>query len=335
LLPFFNAGNFMNPNRRTLLQLIAVAAAVAGAPRLASALDYPTRPVRIIVGFPAGSTSDVLARLVAQRLSERLGQPFVVEDRSGASGNIATEAVVHAPADGYTLLLAGSNHAINDTLFKNLGFSFNRDIAPIAGIMQTPGVMEVNPSVPAKTVPEFIAYAKANPGKINMGSGGTGSLIHMYGVLFMLMTGVKMVDVPYPGTPPALADLIAGRLQVMFDNVPTSLGFVRDGRLRPLAVIASKHIDVLPDIPPLGDYLPGYEGRLWQGIAAPKNTPSEIIEKINTEINTALANPQFNARIVALGGTPLSLSPAAFGRLIAEDTAKWGKVIRDANIKLE
>jgi tripartite-type tricarboxylate transporter receptor subunit TctC len=321
--------------RRSFLQLVAGAAAIVGAPLPALALDYPTRPVRIIVGFPAGSTSDVLARLVAQRLSERLGQPFVVEDRSGASGNIATEVVVKAPSDGYTLLLAGSNHAINDTLYKNLGFTFNGDIAPIASLMRTPGVMEVNPSVPAKTVPEFIAYAKANPGKVNMGSGGTGSLIHMYGVLFMLMTGVNIIDVPYRGTPPALADLLAGRVQVMFDNVPTSLGYIRDGRLRPLAVTAPAHVDVLPGIPPLGDYLPGYEGSLWQGIAAPKNTPPEIIDKLNAEINAALADAQFKARIIALGGTPLPLSSAEFARLIAEDTAKWGKVIRDANIKPE
>ena len=323
----------MKRPRRKFLHLVASAAALAAAPRIGLALDYPTRAVRIVVGFPAGSTSDILARLIGQRLSERLGQPFVVENRTGASGNIATEAVVSAPPDGYTLLLVGSNHAINATLFSNLSFNFNRDIAPIASIMRTPGVMEVNLSVPAKTVPEFIAYAKENPGKINMGSGGNGSLIHMYGVLFMLMTGVNIVDVPYRGAPPALADLLAGQVQVMFDNVPTSLAYIRDGRLRPLAVTAAARVDVLPEIPPLGDYLPGYEGGLWQGMGAPKNTPAEIIDKLNMEINAALADPGFKARIVGLGGTAISLSPAGFGKLVVEETEKWGKVIREANIK--
>ncbi len=271
--------------------------------------------------------------MIAQRLSQRLGQPFVVEDRTGASGNIATEAVVSAPPDGHTLLLVGSNHAINATLFNNLSFNFDRDIAPIGGLMRTPGVMEVNPSVPARTVPEFIAYAKANPGKINMGSGGNGSLIHMYGVLFMLMTGVDIVDVPYRGAPPALADLLAGQVQIMFDNVPTSLPSIRDGRVRPLAVTTPTRVDVLPDVPRLGDYLPGYEGSLWQGIGAPKNTPAEIIEMLNTVLHAALADPRFTSRIVDLGGSPLSLSPAGFGKFIAEETEKWGKVIREANIK--
>jgi tripartite-type tricarboxylate transporter receptor subunit TctC len=302
-------------------------------PHAAVALDYPTRPVHILVGFPAGSTSDVVARLIAQRLSERLGQPFVVEDRTGASGNIAAEAVANAAADGSTLLLAGSNNAINDTLFDNLPFNFNRDIAPIAGIMRTPGVMEVNPSVPARTVPEFIDYAKAHPGKINMGSGGTGSLIHMYGVLFMSLTGVKLVDVPYRGAPPALADLLTGQIQIMFDNVPTSLGFIRDGRLRPLAVTVSTRVDTLPSLPPLGEFLPGYDGSLWQGLAAPKNTPLETINKLSVEIKLALSDPQFKSRIVALGGTPSTLSAAEFGDLIAKDTQKWGKVIRKAGLR--
>jgi tripartite-type tricarboxylate transporter receptor subunit TctC len=319
--------------RRRFLHLAAGAAALPAVSRIARAQTYPTRPVRIVVGFPAGSTSDILARLIGQRLSERFGQPFVVENRTGASGNIATEAVVSAPPDGYTLLLVGSNHAINATLFNNLSFNFNRDIAPIGSIMRTPGVMEVNPSVPAKTVPEFIAYAKANPGKINMGSGGNGSIIHMYGVLFMLMTGVDIVDVPYRGAPPAVADLLAGQVQIMFDNVPTSLGYIRDGRLRPLAITAATRVDVLQDIPPLGDYLPGYEGSLWQGMGAPKNTPAEIIDKLNMEINAALADPKFKARIFDLGGTALSLSPDGFSKLIAEETEKWGKVIREANIK--
>jgi tripartite-type tricarboxylate transporter receptor subunit TctC len=322
----------MRLNRRQALHILAGSAALA-APRFARAADYPERPVKILVGFPAGSTSDGLARLIGQTLSERLSQPFIVEDRTGASGNIATEAVVNAPPDGYTLLLAGSNHAINDTLYAGLPFSFSRDIAPVASIMRTPGVMEVNPSVPVKTVPEFIAYAKANPGKINMGSGGTGSLMHMYGVLFMLMAGVKLTDVPYRGAPPALLDLLAGQVQVVFDNVPTSLGYIRAGRLRALATTASAHVDALPGIPPLSDYLPGYEGTLWQGIGAPRKTPEEIITKLNREINAALADPQFKARIIALSGVPLALSPADFGKLIASDTAKWGKVIRQADIK--
>jgi tripartite-type tricarboxylate transporter receptor subunit TctC len=323
----------MAPGFRSLLCVFVGVLGVMITPHAAVALDYPTRPVRILVGFPAGSTSDVVARLIAQRLSERLGQSFVVEDRTGASGNIAAEAVANAPADGYTLLLAGSNNAINDTLFDNLPFNFNRDIAPIAGIMRTPGVMEVNPSVPARTVPEFIDYAKAHPGKINMGSGGTGSLIHMYGVLFMSLTGVKLVDVPYRGAPPALADLLTGQIQIMFDNVPTSLGFIRDGRLRPLAVTVSTHVDTLPSLPPLGEFLPGYEGSLWQGLAAPKNTPQETIDKLSVEIESALSDPQFKSRIVALGGTPSTLSAAEFGNLIAKDTQKWGKVIRQAGIK--
>jgi tripartite-type tricarboxylate transporter receptor subunit TctC len=318
---------------RSLLCVLLGVLGVMLTPCAAIALDYPTRPVRILVGFPAGSTSDVVARLIAQRLSERLGQPFVVEDRTGASGNIAAEAVANAPANGYTLLLVGSNNAINDTLFDYLPFKFNRDIVPIAGIMRTPGVMEVNPSVPARTAAEFIGYARAHPGKINMGSGGNGSLIHMYGVLFMSLTGVKLVDVPYRGAPPALADLLTGQIQIMFDNVPTSLGFIRDGRLRPLAVTVSTRVDTLPDLPPLGDFLPGYEGSLWQGLAAPKNTPQETIDKLSVETKSPLSDPQFKSRIVALGGTPSTLSAAEFGDLIAKDTQKWGKVIREAGIK--
>jgi tripartite-type tricarboxylate transporter receptor subunit TctC len=323
----------MKIHRRRFLS-ITVGTAAALAPSIARA-DYPQRPVRILVGFPAGSTSDAIARLTAQRLSERLGQPFVVENRTGASGNIATEAVVSAPPDGYTLLLTGSNHAINDTLYSNLPFSFSRDIAPVASLMRTPGVMEVNPSVPVKTVPEFIAYAKANPGKLNMGSGGNGTIIHLYGVLFMLMTGVNLTDVPYHGSPPALADLLAGQVQIMFDNVPTSLGFIKAGSLRPLATTAASRTDLLPDLPPLSDFLPGYEGTLWQGIGAPGKTPVEIIRKLNAEINAALADPQFSARVTELGGNAIALSPDDFGKLIAADTEKWGKVIREGNVKPE
>jgi tripartite-type tricarboxylate transporter receptor subunit TctC len=318
--------------RRKFLRVAGGAVALPVASRMASALDYPTRPVRIVVGFPGGSTSDAIARLIGQRLSEQFGQPFVVEDRPGASGNIATEAVVNAPPDGYTLLLLGSNHAINDTLFKDLSFSFSRDIAPIASIMSTPGVMEVNPAVPATTVPEFIAYARANPGKINLGSSGNGSLVHMYGVLFVLMTGLNIVDVAYRGSPLAVADLLAGQLQIMFDNVPTSLGYIKAGRLRPLAVTTTTRVETLPDLPPLSDFLPGYDGSLWQGLGAPRNTPAAIVDKLNDGVNAALDDPAFVAQIRALGGLPLQLSPAAFGKLVAEDTAKWGKVIRDANV---
>jgi len=318
--------------RRKFLRVAGGAVALPFASRMARALDYPTRPVRIVVGFPGGSTSDAIARIVGQRLSEKLGQPFIVEDRPGASGNIATEAVVNAPADGYTLLLLGSNHAINETLFKDLSFSFSRDIAPIASIMSTPGVMEVNPSVPAKTVPEFIAYARANPGKINLGSSGNGSLIHMYGVLFVLMTGLNIVDVAYRGSPPAVADLLAGQLQIMFDNVPTSLGYINSGRLRPLAVTTKMRVEALPDLPPLSDFLPGYDGSLWQGLGAPRNTPAAIVDKLNGEVNAAFNDPAFITQIRALGGLPLQLSPAAFGKFIADDTAKWGNVIRDANV---
>jgi len=325
----------MNLRRRQLLCLAAGAAAPPVWSRIAWAQAYPSRPVRIIVGFPAGSTSDIIARVLGQWLSERLGRPFVIDNRPGASGNIATEAVVRAPPDGYTLLLVGSNHAINATLYQGLNFDFMRDIAPIASVMRTPGVMEVNPSVRAQTVPEFIAYAKANPGKINMASAGNGTVIHLAGELFNMMAGVDLIHVPYRGAPPALTDLLGGQVQVMFDNLPTSLEYIKAGKLRPLAVTTATRLDVLPSVPPLADFVPGYETSLWQGLGAPRNTPAEIIDKLNKEINAGLADPDFRARLADLGGTVLARSPADFGKLIADDAAKWAKVIKFAGIKPE
>ncbi len=322
--------------RRRFLRLAAAAAAVLPAvARVARAQTYPARPVRIMVPFTPGSTSDTLARLMGQWLSERLGQPIVIENRAGASGNFATEAVVRAAPDGYTLLLVTLSNAINASLYGNLAFNFIRDIAPIAGIMRTPGVMEVNPSVPAKTAPEFIAYAKANPHKITMASAGNGASSHLAGELFMLMTGIDMVHVPYRGSPPALTDLMGGQVQVMFDNIPTSIEYIRAGKLRPLAVTAATRLDVLPDVPPLNDFVPGYETSLWLGLGAPRNTPGEIIGKLNSEINAALADPRMKARLADLGGIVLPGTPADFGKLIADDTEKWAKVIRTANIKVE
>ena len=321
--------------RRQFLHLAAGTAALPAMSRVTTAQTYPTRPVRVMVGFPAGSTSDFVARLMGQWLSQRLGQPFIIENHPGASGNIATEAAVRATPDGYTLLLVGSNNAINATLFSKLKYNFIHDIALIASIWRTSGVMEVNPSVPAKTVPEFISYVKANPGKITMASAGNGSILHMYGALFTLMTGINLVDVPYRGAPPALTDLLGGRVQVMFDNVPTSLGYIRAGKLRPLAVTAVTRLDVLPDVPPLADFVPDYEASLWQGMGAPKDTPTEIISRLNSEINLALADTTIKTRLSELGGLPLGGTPADFGKLIAAETKKWAKVIRAANIKAE
>jgi tripartite-type tricarboxylate transporter receptor subunit TctC len=291
--------------------------------------------VRIIAPFaPAGNT-DLLARLIGQWLSERLGQPFIIENRPGAGTNIGTEAVVRAPADGYTLLLISPSAAINATLYDKLNFVFLRDIAPVAGVIRAPLVMEVNPTVPAKTVPEFIAYAKANPGKLTMASPGIGTASHVFGELFKMMAGVKMVHVPYRGTGPALTDLIGGQVQIFFDGLPTSLEHIRSGKLRALAVTTATRSDVLPDIPTLSDFLQGYEASLWFGFGAPKNTPSEIVNKLNEEINAALDDPKMKARLADLGGTVLPGSPADFGKLIADETEKWGKVIRAANIKAE
>ena len=321
--------------RRQFLHLAAGAAALPAMPRIARAQAYPTRPVRIIVGFPAGGSADLAARLVAQWLSERLGQQFVVENRPGAGANIAVEAAVNAPADGYTLLLVGPPQAINAALYDKLNFNFLRDIAPIASILRYPNVMEVHPAVPVKTVPEFIAYAKANPGKLNFASAGNGTSQHVSGELFRAMTGVNMVHVPYRGNAPALTDLVGGQVQVMFDNIPTSIEHIRAGKLRSLAVTTTARSDVLPDLPTVADFVPGYEASGWFGIGAPRNTSAEVINVLNSEIKAGLADSKFKARLANLGSTALVLSPAEFGKHLVDETEKWGKVIRAANIKPE
>jgi tripartite-type tricarboxylate transporter receptor subunit TctC len=290
----------------------------------------------LIVGTSASTAPDILARLMGQWLSERLGHPFVIDNRPGAGGNIGSEAVVRAPPDGYTLLLVTPSAAINATLYETLNFNYIRDLAPVAGVIRVPLVMEVNPSFPAKTVPDFIAYARANPGKINMASAGNGTPQHVAGELFKIMTGVNMVHVPYRASAPAVTDLLSGQVQVLFDAIPGSIGFLSAGTLRPLAVTTTMRQEVLlPDIPTVGEFVAGYEASGWQGIAAPKNTPVEIVERLNKEINAGLADTNMKARIADLGGTVLALSPAEFGQLIADETEKWGKVIRTANIKVE
>jgi tripartite-type tricarboxylate transporter receptor subunit TctC len=321
--------------RRSFLRLAAGAAALPAVSRIARAQAYPSRPVRIIVPFaPAGST-DIVARLLGQWLSERLGQQFIIENRPGASGNIGTEAVVRAPADGYTLLLGAGVNAVNATLYDKLNFEFIRDIAPVAGIDRLPFVMEVNPSVPAKTVPEFIAYARVNPGKINMASAGNGTIPHIAGELFKIMTGVSMLHVPYRGEAPALTGLLGGQVQVYFGTVPGSIEYIRVGKLRPLAVTTATRSEALPDVPTLSQFVPDYEASGWHGIGVPKKTPTKIVDKLNKEINAALADPKIEARLAALGVTTLQGSPADFGKLIADDTEKWAKVVRAANIKPE
>jgi len=319
--------------RRQFLHLAAGAAAFPVATRIASAQSYPSRPVHIIVGFPPGGATDINARLIGQWLSERLGQPFIIENRPGAGSNIGTELVVHAAPDGYTVLLAGPPTAINATLYEKLNFNFIRDIAPIASIVREPLIMVVNPSVPAKTVPEFIAYAKANPGKINMASAGNGSVVHIAGELFKMMAGVDMVHVPYKGGGPGVTDLLGGQVQVMFATAPSSIEFVRAGKLRALAVTTATRLAALPDIATVGEFVPGYEASGFYGLGAPKNTPLEIIDKLNKEINASLADPKLKARIAETGGTVLAGSSTDFEKLIAEETDKWGKVIRAANIK--
>jgi tripartite-type tricarboxylate transporter receptor subunit TctC len=320
--------------RRQFLYLAAGAAALPAVSRFAWAQTYPTRPVRIVVTFPAGSTSDLLARPMAQWLQERLGQPFVVDNRPGAGGTIGTEAVVRASPDGYTLLLISGAHTVNATLYDKLSFNFIRDIAPVAGISRETGVMVVNPSVPAETVPDFIAYAKANPGKINMASAGIGASTHVAGELFKMMTGVNMVHVPYRGSPPALTDLLGGQVHVYFGPIAGSIEYVRAGTLRALAVTTAKRSEALPDLPTVGEFVPGYEASAVWGVGAPRNTPAEIVDKLNKEINAGLADPKIKARL-ELSGTVLPGSPADFGKLIAEETEKWAKVIRAANIKAE
>jgi tripartite-type tricarboxylate transporter receptor subunit TctC len=321
--------------RRQFLHLTAGAAALPAVSRIAWAQAYPTRPVRIIVGNPAGSASDILARLMGQWLSERLGQPFVIENRPGAAGNLAAEAVVRALSDGYTLLLVIAANTINVTFYDKLNFNFIRDIAPVASISRTPLVMTVNPSFPARTVPEFIAYAKANPGKLNMASPGNGSVQHVAGELFKIMTGVDMRHVPYRGSPQALTDLLGGQVQVMFDTVPSSIEYIRTGKLRPLAVTTTRHLDVLPGVPTVAEFATGYEASGWVGIGAPRNSPVDIVGRLNNEINAGLADPKVKARVADLGGMELVSSPVEFGKLIADETEKWSKVIRAAGIKAE
>jgi len=316
--------------RRRFLQL----AALPVVSRIARAQDsYPTRPVRLLVGFAAGGPADIVARLTAQWLTERLGQQVIVENRVGAASNVAAEAVVRSPPDGYTLLYVTVSNAVNATLFDNLSFDLSRDIVPIASITRSPGVLEVNPSFPAKTVREFIAYAKANPGKINMASAGPGSAPHLYTELFKMMAAVDVVQVHYRGSAPALPDLIGGQVQAMFDPIASSIGHIRLGKLRPLAVTTATRLEVLPDVPTVGDFVPGYEASGWYGIAAPRGTPAEIVNRLNMEINAALANPEMKARFADLGGTVLPGSPADFRKLFADEIQKWGKVIRTTNIK--
>ena len=319
--------------RRTFLHLAAGAAALPAMSRIARAQAYPSRPVRWILSAPPGGALDIVARLMGQWLSERLGQPFVIENRTGGGGNIATEAVVRAPPDGYTLLMVTMVHAVNATLYDRLNFNFIRDIAPVAPISREPNVMVVNPSVPTKTVSEFIAYAKANPGKINMASSGNGTSPHMGGELFKAMTGVDVVHVPYRGGAPALTDLIGGQVQVMFAFISSSIEYIRAGKLRALAVTTTTRSPALPDVPVVGDFVPGYEASSWIGLGVPKNTPTEIVDKLNREINAGIADPKIRARLADLGSTVFPGSPADFGKHIADETEKWGKVIRAANLK--
>jgi tripartite-type tricarboxylate transporter receptor subunit TctC len=315
------------------LQLAAGAAALPAVSHVARAQTYPTRPVRLVVGAPAGGGFDIVARLMGQWLSERLGQSFVIENRPGAGSNIATEAVVRALPDGYTLVLVTAVNAISTSLYEKLSFNLSRDIAPVAGITRVHDVMVANLSVPSRTVPEFIAYAKANPGKLTMASGGVGTPSHLEGELFKTMTGVDTLLVPYRGVASALTDLLGGQVQVTFTSMPSVIEYLRAGRLRALAVTTATRSDALPDIPTMDSFLPGYEGGIWYGLGAPKATPAEIVNKLNKEVNAALDDPKMKARLADLGGTPLPGSPAEFGKLIAEETEKWGKVIRAANIK--
>lgn len=321
--------------RRRVLRLATAVAALPLTAQRTPAQSYPSRPVRIIVGFAAGGPVDIVARLLAQWLSERLGQQFIVENRPGGGGNLATEAVVGAPQDGYTLLMVSASNTVNTTLYEKLRFNFTRDTAPIASIMRTPNVMVVAPSFPAQTVPDFIAYAKANPGKLNMGSAGNGTSQHVAGELFKMMAGVDMVHVPYRGAAPALIDLFGGNVHVMFGTTPASIEYIRTGKLRPLAVTTTTRWNGLPEVPTISDFVPGYEASGWFGIVAPKSTPAEIIDLLNREIIRGLADPNLRSRLEVLGGTPLALSPAEFGTLLIEETEKWAKVVRFSGAKAD
>jgi tripartite-type tricarboxylate transporter receptor subunit TctC len=317
---------------RPLAPTLAGLALISGG-QPARALDYPTRPVHWIVGYPAGGTTDILARLVGQYLSEKLGQQFIIDNRAGAGNNIGTELVVNAPADGYTLLLVNPANAINTTLYEKLPFDFTRDIAPVAGIIRVPNVMEVNPDVPARTVAEFIAYAKANPGKINMASSGSGTSVHVSGELFKMMAGVDMLHVPYRGAAPALTDLMGGQVQILFDNLPSSIEYIKAGKLRALGVTTATRSEAMPDVPTVADTVPGYEASAWFGLGVPKGTPPEIVDKLNQTINAGLADPKLKARLVDLGGIMLAGSPADFGKIISAETEKWAKVVKFSGAK--
>jgi tripartite-type tricarboxylate transporter receptor subunit TctC len=321
--------------RRQFLQLAAGAAVLPAVSKIASAQSWPARPIRLIIGYTPGGSADLTARLMGQWLSERLGQPFVIENRPGGGTNIATEAVVRSPPDGYTLLLAAPANAINATLYEKLNFNFLRDAEPVAGIIRFPNVVVVNPLVPVKSISELIAYAKANPGKLNMASSGNGSTIHMSGELFKMLTGTDMVHVPYRGGAPALTDMISGQVQVMFDNIPTCAEHVKSGKLRGLAVTSTTRSDVLPDLPTVADFLPGYEASAWYGFAAPKGTPVEIIERLNKEVNAVLADAAAKTRFAELGAFLLPGSPAEFGKLLADETEKWGKVVRFSGARVD
>ena len=321
--------------RRQFLRLGAGAAALPVFSRIAWAQTYPTRPVHWIVSFAAGGPNDIVARIVGQYLSDHLGQQFVIENRTGAGGNIGMQSVLSSAPDGYTIAFVGPNYAINPTLYEKLPFDFIRDSVPVAGIMRLANVMEVNPALPANNVAEFIAYAKANPGKMNFASGGVGTSPHLSGELLKTMTGINLVHVPYRGTPPALADLLAGQVQMMFDNIPGSIGHIKTGKVRALGVTAARRVAAIPDVPTIGETVPGYEVSIWYGIAAPRGTPPEIVGKLNQAVNAVLADPKLQARLAELGGELMPMTPAEFGELVAEETEKWGKVIRAANIKAE
>jgi tripartite-type tricarboxylate transporter receptor subunit TctC len=322
-------------SRRRFLHLAAGAAALAAMPNPVRAQAYPARQIRIVVGFAAGGNFDIVARMIGQWLSEQLGQPVIVENRPGAGSNLATEAVIRAPADGYTLLLCGAVNTVNATLYQKLGFNFISDVAPVAGLVRFPNVMTVKASFPANTLPEFIAYAKANPGKINHGSSGNGTTQHLAGELFKMMTGISFVHIPYRGAPLALTDLLGGQVQVLFEPLPVLIPHIRSGALRALAVTTSARSDTLPDLPTVGELLPGYEASGWNGICAPRDTPVEIVDKLSRLINAGLVDPKIKARLAELGATPLGGSPSEFGKLIGDETEKWARVIRTANIKAE
>jgi tripartite-type tricarboxylate transporter receptor subunit TctC len=319
--------------RRKFLHLAACAVTLPAVPHIATAQAYPSRPVRLIVGFAAGGGNDIVARLIGQWLSERLGQPFVVENRPGAGSNIATQAVVNAAPDGYTLLLVGATNAINVSYYQKLNFNFVHDIAPVASITHQPQIMLAVPSFPARTIPELIGYAKANPGKVNVSSPGVGSISHLAGELFKMMAGIEMVHVPFSGNSPALTALLGGQVEVSIASLPSSVEFIRTGKLRGLAVTSTRRVEALPDVPAVIESMPGYEVNAWYGVGAPKGTPAEIIGRLNREIGAALADPHLKARIADFGGTPVAQSPAEFGKFIADETEKWSRVIRAANIK--